>query len=358
MNVYNIYQELIQDDFCFGYTDKFSDDATDGLIAVQEARTETGKKIKKRISFLVTECFQNIVRHAEDIKKEHTLKKLFCVRNIGENHCIATVNPILKERQLRLKQSLDSLQNLSEQELKQAYLDTLTNESFSDKGGAGLGLIEMARKSKQPLSYDFLEVNETMSQFTLQVNLNESKEKKNQIPISKTSSFFDMMKENDILLLQKGNFSQDAVVSLFELFENNVSSIDDHSFSSTSLYLMIELLQNMSVNAVENDGKKVGIFVISLDPKGRYGFHTGNFVNKEDGAQLKSYLDSLEGLSKIDLAKKYKQELQRGIKDPNNRVSGIGLIEIFKLSGGNLEFNFEEIDDQLTFVSFSTLTQA
>ena len=68
-----------------------------------------------------------------------------------------------------LVQRIDLLNAMDELELKQAYKKTLREGSFSDKGGAGLGLIEIARKSTEKLRYDFDDTGEGRYFFTFNV---------------------------------------------------------------------------------------------------------------------------------------------------------------------------------------------
>ena len=43
------------------------------------------------------------------------------------------------------------------------FLDILSDENISDKGGAGLGLIEMARKTGNNIDFDFEKISEEQS---------------------------------------------------------------------------------------------------------------------------------------------------------------------------------------------------
>jgi hypothetical protein len=55
----------------------------------------------------------------------------------------------------------------------------LDNNRISDKGGADLGMIDMARKSGQKLDYSFTKVNDELSFFGLQVKVAKKKEEEN-----------------------------------------------------------------------------------------------------------------------------------------------------------------------------------
>jgi hypothetical protein len=60
---------------------------------------------------------------------------------------------------------------LSIEELKDYYIETLNNEAFSGKGGGGLGMIDIARKSGQKIEYTFHPVDESYSFFSLMIHV-------------------------------------------------------------------------------------------------------------------------------------------------------------------------------------------
>jgi hypothetical protein len=68
-----------------------------------------------------------------------------------------------------LMERIDELNGMDAMELKKAYKQTLREGSFSDKGGAGLGLIEIARKSSDKLDYSFDDMGNGRYFFTFNV---------------------------------------------------------------------------------------------------------------------------------------------------------------------------------------------
>ncbi len=353
MNLFHLYQKLSNDEFCFAYLDNFSDSATDALIAIQDARLASKKKIKRKVSFLVTECFQNIVRHSEDSIVE--FDKLFALRSTGSHHSIVTINPIDRSKQDNLKTSLEKLENLTKDELKQIYLDSLNGNTFSLKGGAGLGLIEMARKTKQVPSYNFDKLTDNLTAFKLELTISEGLNDDTIVPSNVMDELYPSMQKNRVLLMQKGDFSQDAVLSLFELIESNLKSQGEEGIQTKKLYLLIELLQNMSTNTIEQDGKKNGIFQIRIREDGNLIFQTGNCISRKKSIILKKRLDSIKNLSKIEVLKLYHTELRKGMDSDDEEANkgGIGLLEILKLTNGNLAYEITPIDESVSFVSFT-----
>ena len=55
------------------------------------------------------------------------------------------------------------------------YRKQIREGKLSDKGGAGLGLIDIARKIGEPLNYQFLQLDEKNYFFILKVEINSKK---------------------------------------------------------------------------------------------------------------------------------------------------------------------------------------
>jgi hypothetical protein len=70
-----------------------------------------------------------------------------------------------------IKSKIDNINSMEKAELKKLYKEILYNGEFSDKGTAGLGFVEIARKTGQKLSYEFHKINDEYSYFTLQIRV-------------------------------------------------------------------------------------------------------------------------------------------------------------------------------------------
>ncbi len=355
MEIFSLYQKLVRDNFSLYYLGEFDDDLTEVLMRIQETSSDEGRGTKKRVNYLIAECFQNIIRHSnvkDEEEDELKISKFFMMRIIDRTHFIATANPIEKANQSTLIQSLESLQNLTSTELKQIYLNALGSNKLSAKGGGGLGLIEMARKTQNPPSYHFDDINEIYSNFFMQLKMKGEEGEEIQVEIEDTVEHYHEMLDQNIVLLRKGDFSQESILPLFTLFESNLQlKKEDLVFKKKSLYILIELLQNMNKHAVEINGSKEGVFIVCLKDS-VYTMKTGNYIKKEDGIRLKSHLDSLVGLDKIQLAKRYKEQLMSDSMT-DDQGAGIGIIEMVRQSDGEILYDFTDIDENLCFYSFS-----
>jgi len=75
-SLFEYYKELENDRLSFIFNENVSDDITDGIIRITEYNVnsfEAFAKLSKRISFIMVECFQNVVRHG--VKPEQQEKE-------------------------------------------------------------------------------------------------------------------------------------------------------------------------------------------------------------------------------------------------------------------------------------------
>jgi len=93
-----------------------------------------------------------------------------------QRYCVMTGNPILKENVGGLKADLDELNSKDKEGLKEMYKDIIKNTQISEKGGAGLGFVDMARKSGEKLEFTFEKMDDHHDFFCLKVNISREKE--------------------------------------------------------------------------------------------------------------------------------------------------------------------------------------
>ena len=86
---------------------------------------------------------------------------------------IVTGNYIANENVAGMKSRLDEVNALTKEELKDYYKQILNNGEMSLKGGGGLGMIDIARKTGQKLGYHFQSVNDKISFFSLNIKISQ-----------------------------------------------------------------------------------------------------------------------------------------------------------------------------------------
>ncbi len=84
---------------------------------------------------------------------------------------LTTGNFVNKKTMQFLKSRIGQLNFLEKGELRILYKRILNNEEFSKKGGGGLGMIDILRKTGNKYEYSFVEYNENFYFFTLTIKI-------------------------------------------------------------------------------------------------------------------------------------------------------------------------------------------
>lgn len=131
--------------------------------------------IRKKLYNVMVECLQNLFHHVDKVSVSDNEPKIgaFILSKTAEGYRIATGNMVQTDKSVVLKERIDKINSLSKEELKEFYKFVLNNQTFSEKGGGGLGLIDIARKTGNKLSYDFTPYNTEYSFFYLNVLVSE-----------------------------------------------------------------------------------------------------------------------------------------------------------------------------------------
>jgi len=136
---------------------------------------EIPNKIRKKLYNSVVEGIQNIFHHSLNniLENENTNEKfgVIIVQKINEQFEFIHGNFINNEIIVKLKSRLDQINALDKDELKALYKMILNNEEFSDKGGGGLGMIDIARKSGSKIDYEFINVNKNITFYTFEIKI-------------------------------------------------------------------------------------------------------------------------------------------------------------------------------------------
>jgi hypothetical protein len=162
------------------YDGEINSELCRGLILAvhnQMNSRETNLLIRKRVTHIITECLLNLSHHSEMDSNAMPMGKYVevCVEDNVQEYAIRTRNLVSNKKINFLTSRIDSINNMNSNELYQHYMTQLQTGQYTNKGTAGLGFIDMARKSGNKLMYDFQGHNETMSLFNFQLIVSKSK---------------------------------------------------------------------------------------------------------------------------------------------------------------------------------------
>ena len=176
-NKIDLFKQESKNDLSFIYYGDFSDQINDVLIPLAEVvigNSQVAMKIRKRAFYIFVECIQNVNRHHYKGKKIKTLpREIFSIRQKQDRFNIAFGNVLDNSLVGDLKLKIDELNQTTVEELDIEYKKILMDTVLSKLGGAGLGLIEVARKSGNKIKYNFDRLNSKRSYFSMETNVNE-----------------------------------------------------------------------------------------------------------------------------------------------------------------------------------------
>ena len=362
--IYSFYKTLAEDSFSLIYLGDFNDKLTYEFLLLNKASGGESSTVKKRVFFLMNECYQNIIRHSDisDAKAQGlNAPMMFLVRNINDAYYIGSSNLIDNKIKSSLTAKFDAVNSYSSDELEEVYKNSLVNNSLSAKGGAGIGLIEMARKTNYPLEYGFDGVGLAFSMFHMQLILNLSNERmdesQNKANIEAVKRLYRNMVEENVIMIQKGDFSQEAILPLLDIITTNLDSIKNVGARKKIIYILIEMLQNISRHGVEMKKGKEGVFAI-LYKDGKYHVMTGNFVPNSKIERISTHIDKVSqaatNAEKLD--ELYMETILSEDSNKKGSGAGVGFMEIIKFGGKDLRYHFEPMQGK--DVSFFSLNIA
>lgn len=181
--IYDLHRTMMTQKLILVYEGDFTQETTKSILAMAERNLDSSgedSSIKRKVFNVMVEALQNIVKHSSEkgMKAGSLLSKsaIFMISKDDQRYSIMTGNPILMSDVPQLKKNLEDLNNLDKEGLKEMYKNIIKNTQISEKGGAGLGFVDMARKSGEKLELQFPQMDTDYAFFCLKVNVSREKE--------------------------------------------------------------------------------------------------------------------------------------------------------------------------------------
>ncbi len=178
-NIEERYTKMNKGEVLLAYKGSITAELITNVLGVVESKLDhvINKSVtKKKIYNILVESLQNLYHHVDDLPELANEGMdihfgIFVISKSGEFYDIRTGNFIRNDKVKKLKERLEKIKSLSKEELKELYKFVLNNQKFSDKGGGGLGLIDIARRTDGRMNYEFDNYNDDYSFFSLSVTI-------------------------------------------------------------------------------------------------------------------------------------------------------------------------------------------
>ena len=180
-DIYSFYKKMEHNDIMLSFKGDITSELLSSMLQIMETKLENldeQPKVRKKVYNVLVECLQNLYHHRDEIRiatgnDENKKQAIFMISKNAVEYNIMTGNFVKSEKVAGLKARIDKINGMDKDELKQHYQDVLSLEGFSEKGGGGLGFIDIARKSGQKLNYEFLQIDEEFSFFSLYIKISQ-----------------------------------------------------------------------------------------------------------------------------------------------------------------------------------------
>ena len=170
--VFEIYNKMKTNKVNLAYEGEVTHQITKAFTSLTEnnmAVEEDYNSVQKKVFHVMVECLQNISKHADQrsIVSSKDGRGLFLVSKGDDEYNVTTGNVIQNDKVEPLRQVLENINSLDKDGLKQMYKRQIREGRLSEKDGAGLGFIDIARKTGEKLIFSFLPIDEESSFFIL-----------------------------------------------------------------------------------------------------------------------------------------------------------------------------------------------
>ena len=182
-----LHNFIISNSILLIYSALFDQDSLLSLVSIMKNRIDGAANLRKKIVSLMVEMLQNIIHHGNmTIGNTKGAQGIFYISEKNQKYYLTTINYIANDKKQPLKEKIDYINSLDDKGREQNFS---RNVGFSEgrerfynsrlfdfepvtNKEAGLGLIEMRQKSKNPLEYEFTTVNEEHSLFKISTSIN------------------------------------------------------------------------------------------------------------------------------------------------------------------------------------------
>jgi len=179
LDIYDFYDKMERNNIMLSFKGDITSELLTSILQIMESKLDNLQeepKIKKKVYNVLVECLQNLYHHMDEIAPNQSDKirsAIFMIGKIDNQYNIITGNYINNSGVEGLRKRLEDINLLSKEELKEYYKLVLNNGEMSLKGGGGLGMIDIARKTGEKLNFSFFPVDDKHSFFSLNIKISQ-----------------------------------------------------------------------------------------------------------------------------------------------------------------------------------------
>jgi hypothetical protein len=180
-NIENYFSNYTKGNIILFYKGNIDSDVINHVLdTVEDKMVEVNEqsKLRKKVYNVLVESLQNLYHHVDKVPDDFVDQSserygLLVVKKVDNGYRIVTGNFVHKDNIEKLEEKIKRINRSSHEEIKELYKFILNHQRISAKGGGGLGLVDIARKTGNKLEYAFKEYDKSYSFFYLDILVNE-----------------------------------------------------------------------------------------------------------------------------------------------------------------------------------------
>jgi len=169
--VYKFHHTLLEQKISLVYEGEVNQSIVKVFTAMTEKNmsdSDESSKTTKRLYHVMVECMQNICKHSADPLTGEDVNPGSGIVMLGEKDnyfTLTTGNAIANDKIEDMKNTLDEFNLLNPDEIKAKYKELIKASRLSEKAGAGLGFIDIIKKTGNKIEYHFAPMKDDISFF-------------------------------------------------------------------------------------------------------------------------------------------------------------------------------------------------
>jgi hypothetical protein len=182
LDIHKFHELMGQEGVLMSYQGHLNEEVIDMLIQLADQKlnyVQARTRVKKKIINILVEALQNTYFYMQEAEEKNIIElktihdSFFLVlAQQKNNYLIFTGNKLDNKQANKLRQRVRVVSDFSEEELNDYYIECLNKEELPTKGGAGLGLVDILRRAKNQVTFEFEEApQKNCSQFNLLVKI-------------------------------------------------------------------------------------------------------------------------------------------------------------------------------------------
>lgn len=168
---YDLYQDLPTKEVNLVYVGAITNEVTRNFTIMTEEnllRHDEAPPVQRKVFNVMVETMQNISRHADLVTSDpgELRRGVVIISHSDKAYSVVTGNLVRSHKVEALKARLDNINTMDRPQLMAAYKKQITEGEISEAGGAGLGFLDVAKKSGQKIEYRFLDLERELPGFS------------------------------------------------------------------------------------------------------------------------------------------------------------------------------------------------